>query len=339
MEVRHLAMIGVWRLSIAAGLIVLLAAATVAAQSPSTGSGQAFPDKPIRMIVPLPPGSASDFLARTLGLSLSNIYKQQVVVDNRPGAGGLIGSTLLTKSTPDGYTLAMIAPPHVVGPMLQASPPYRPLEDIAAVAGVATIPNMLVIAANVPAKNLQEFIAYGKANPGKLNLASVGYGTLSHLGAEIFNRAAGIRTVHVPFKLNSDVYAEMQGGRVHYFVFTVPAATPMLQDGKLRAIAVTGAKRTPAFPDVPTVAEAGLPAAQSDGWWGVIAPAGTPRRIVAKLNSDIVKLLRLPDTREKFARQGAEVIDDPTPEGFMKLMNSESLRYQQLIKDIGIKPQ
>lgn len=319
------------RTSLAVGCAALLAAAAAVAQQ--------FPDKPIRMIVPLPPGSASDFLARTLGQSLSDAYKQQVVVDNRPGAGGLIGSTILTKATPDGYTLAMIAPPHIVATLLQSDPPYRPLADVVAVVAVATIPNLVVVAPNVPANNLQEFIAFAKLKPGQLNYASVGYGTLAHLSAEILIRAAGISAVHVPFKLNADAYAEMQAGRVHFFVFTVPAAAPMLREGKLRALAITGAKRSGAFPDVPAIGEAGLPGAQSVGWWGVVAPAGTPRKAVTRLNGDIVKILREPETREKFARQGAEVIDDTTPEGFMNLMKSEYVRYRKLIKDAGIKPQ
>ena len=318
--------------AIAAGLAALVAAATAAAQP--------FPDRPIRMIVPLPPGTASDFLARTLGLSLSDAYKQQVVVDNRPGAGGLIGSGIVAKSSADGYTLAMVAPPHVVGPLLQLNPPYRPLEDFAAVVEVASLPNVVVVAPGVPAKNLQELIALIKPKPGQFNYASVGFGTSSHLAPEILNRAAGISVVHVPFKVIPDVMSEMAAGRVHYTVFTAPASLTMLRgDAKLRAIAVTSAKRSATFPDLPTVAEAGLPEATSDAWFGILAPAGTPRKVIMQLNADVVKILRQPETRDKFARQGAELVDDTSPDGFAKLMKAEYTRYQKLIKDAGLKQQ
>lgn len=316
----------------AAGLAALLAPAIAAAQP--------FPDKPVRMIVPLPPGTASDFLARTIGQSLSETYKQQVVVDNRPGAGGMIGSGIVAKSTPDGYTLAMIAPPHLVAPLLQKEPPYRPLEDFTAVIAVASLPNVIVVAPSVPAKNVQELVALAKAKPGQLNYASVGFGTLAHLSAEILNSAAGISVVHVPFKVIPDVITEMLAGRVHYLSFTAPSALGMLRsEPKLRAIAVTSAKRSAALPDLPTVAEAGLPAAQSDGWFGIVAPARTPLKIVAKINADVVKVLREPETKEKFARQGAEFVDDTTSAGFDKLLKSEYVRYQKLIKDAGLKQQ
>ncbi len=324
----------------AAGCAALLFAAAAGAQPAANNPGPAFPDKPIRMIVPLPPGTASDFLARTLGQYLSDAYKQQVVVDNRPGAGGLIGSGIVAKAIPDGYTLAMVAPPHVVGPLLQLKPPYRPLEDFAAVIEVASLPNVVVVAPSVPAKNVQELVALIKPKPGQFNYASVGFGTSSHLAPEILNRAAGISVVHVPFKVIPDVMTEMAAGRVHYTVFTAPASLTMLRgDAKLRALAVTSAKRSATFPDLPTVAEAGFPEATSDAWFGIVAPAGTPRRIVMRINADVVKILRLPETKEKFARQGAELVDDTTPEGFSRLMKSEYTRYATLIKDAGIKPQ
>jgi len=301
---------------------------------------QPFPERPVRMVVPLPPGTASDFLARTLGQRLADIYKQQVVVDNRPGAGGLIGSTIVAKASADGYTLAMIAPPHVVGPLLQKEPPYRPLDDFAAVIEVASLPNVIVIAPGLPVKNLQELVALIKPRPGEFNYASVGFGTSSHLAPEILNRAAGLKVVHVPFKVIPDVMTEMAAGRVHYTVFTAPASLTMLRgDPKLRAIAVTSARRSATFPDLPTVAEAGLPDAQSDAWFGIVAPAGTPKKVIAQINADVVKVLREAETREKFLRQGAEFVDDTTPDAFARLMKTEYLRYQKLIKDVGIKPQ
>ena len=306
----------------------------------AAAGAQQFPERPIRMVVPLPPGTASDFLARTLGQRLADIYKQQVVVDNRPGAGGLIGSTIVAKASADGYTLAMIAPPHVVGPLLQKEPPYRPLDDFAAVIEVASLPNVIVIAPSVPAKNLQELVALIKPRPGEFNYASVGFGTSSHLAPEILNRAAGLKVVHVPFKVIPDVMSEMAAGRVHYTVFTAPASLTMLRgDPKLRAIAVTSARRSATFPDLPTVTEAGFPEATSDAWFGIVAPAGTPKKIIAQINADVIKVLREPETKEKFLRQGAEFVDDTTPDGFGRLLKTEYLRYQKLIKDVGIKPQ
>ena len=317
----------------------LLAAVAACAQSASTGSGQAFPDKPIRMIVPLPPGTASDFLARTTGQRLADIYKQQVVIDNRAGAGGLIGSTITAKANPDGYTLAMIGPPHLVAPLFQDNPPYRPVEDFVAIAEAAAIPNVVVVGPAVPANSVAELIALAKAKPGEYNYPSLGYGTSAHLAAEIFNRAAGIRAVHVPFKGMADVYTEMLAGRVHYFVFTAPAAVTMLRDGKLKALAVTTMKRSPSFPDLPTVVELGMPAAESVAWFGIVAPAGTPRAIISRLHADFVKVLREPDIKEKFARQGAEPSVDTTPEKFAAFIKSEYARYQVLIREAGLKPQ
>lgn len=302
-------------------------------------SADAYPVKPIRIIVPLPPGTASDFIARVLGQSLTDTYKQQVVTDNRPGAGGLIGSNLVTKASPDGYTLGMVGAPHLVGPLLQSNPPYRPLDDIVAIVEVAAVPNVLLVAPGVPVKSVQQLVALAKSKPGELNFASVGVGSISHLGAEIFNRAAGITAVHIPFKVISDAYGEMLAQRVHYMIFTVPAAVPMLRDGKLRALAVTTERRSLALPDVPTIVEAGLPEAQSYLWLGVIGPAGVPRSIAKKLHGDIIKILREPQIREQFERQGAEPIVDASPEAFMHLLKSEYKRYDQLLGNMKLQAQ
>jgi tripartite-type tricarboxylate transporter receptor subunit TctC len=298
-----------------------------------------FPARPIRMIVPLPPGTASDFLARVVGEQLGDKYKQQMVVDNRPGAGGLIGSSLLTKATADGYTFAMIAPPHVVAPMLRADPPYHPLKDVSAVTEVAVIANVLMVSPRVPAKSVKELVALAKAKPGQMNFASVGVGTIAHIGAAIFNHAAGINAVHVPFKVLGDVFAETLAGNVHYFIFTVPSTLPMIKDGRLRPLAVTTAKRSIALPDVPTMAEAGFPGARSDGWFGIVAPAGAPRRIVAQVSRDVAQLLRDPKLLQRFALQGAEAAVDSTPEKFTKRMQDEYVGFQKLIKAVGLKPQ
>ena len=304
----------------------------------AAGAAEQSPTKPIRMIVPLPPGTASDFLARVIGEQLAGAYKQQMVVDNRPGAGGLIGSSLLTKATADGYTFAMIAPPHVVGPMLRKDPPYHPLKDVSAVTEVAMIANVLMVSPRVPAKSVRELVALAKSKPGQMNYASVGVGTIAHIGAAIFNHATGIDAVHVPFKVLGDVFAETVAGNVHYFIFTVPSTLPMIKDGRLRALAVTTAKRSIALPDVPTMAEAGFPGARSDGWFGIVAPAGAPRKILAQVSRDVARLLRDPKLVKRFALQGAEPAVDSTPEKFTKRMQAEYTGFQKLIKEVGLKP-
>jgi tripartite-type tricarboxylate transporter receptor subunit TctC len=297
-----------------------------------------YPDKPIRMIVPFPPGSASDFLARTIGLKLNDLYGQQVVIDNRPGAGGVVGSTMIAKAIPDGYTLGMIGQPYLINAILQKDAPYRALEDVVAIAEVAALANVLVIAPNLPIKTTAELIAMAKARPGELNFGSAGIGASSHIAGEAFKAAAGINVVHVPFKLLGDVFTEMIAGRVHMYMFPLPAVMPMLKDGKLRPLAVGTAKRTPSLPDVPTISESGLPGFTSESWFGVVAPAGTPRNIVQQLNRDIINILKTPDIGERFLRQGAEAVYG-TPEQFRELMREEYAKYQKLVKDAGISSQ
>jgi tripartite-type tricarboxylate transporter receptor subunit TctC len=315
------------------------AVAASAAFAPVVMAADAFPVRPIRMIVPLPPGTASDFLARVLGERLGDAYKQQVVVDNRPGAGGLIGSSLLTKATADGYTYAMIAPPHVVAPLLRKDPPYHPLKDVTAVMEVAVIANVLMVSPRLPAKNVKELVALVKSKPGQMNFASVGVGTIAHISAAIFNHATGIDAVHVPFKVLGDVFAETLAGNVHYFIFTVPSTLPMIKDGRLRALAVTTATRASALPDIPTMAEAGFPGAQSDGWFGIVAPAGAPPKIVAQVSADVARILRDPKIQQRLALQGAVPSADSSPARFTKRMQDEYVGFQKLIKAVGLKPQ
>jgi tripartite-type tricarboxylate transporter receptor subunit TctC len=315
----------------AAGLAVLLAAATAAAQP--------FPNRPIRLIVPFPPGTASDFLGRTIGAALGDIYKMQVVVDNRPGAGGLIGTASLIAATPNGYTIGLFGPPYITSPMLQKKRPYDPFKDGAPIVQIAGIPNIVGVSNQLPPKTLQEFIAYAKARPGQLNYASPGVGSIAHFGGEILNRAAGMQIVHVPFKVIGEAFTEMFAGRVHFFVFAAPAAVPMVRDNRVRALAVTTPKRIAALPEVPTVAESGLPAAEHVAWFGIFAPAGTPKSLVNKLAADITRIVRNPETKMLFERQGAEPVDDSSPEAFSKLLKSEYARFEKLIKEAGIQPQ
>lgn len=320
-----------WATLIAAGLAVLLAVATAVAQS--------YPNRPIRLVVPFPPGTASDFLGRTIGTALTDLYKIQVVVDNRPGAGGLVGTPTVLQATPDGHTIGLFGPPYITSALLQAKRPYEPLKDGVPIVQVAGISNIVGISLAVPAKTFQEFLAYARARPGQLNYASVGVGSIAHFGAEILNHAAGIRAVHVPYKNLGDVWAEMFAGRVHYFVFAAPAAMPMVKEGRVRAIAVTTPNRIPALPDTPTVAQAGLPAAEHVAWFGIFAPAGTPKSLVNKLAADITAIARNPETKALFERQGAEPVDDSSPEAFARLVKAEAARYEKLIREAGLQLQ
>ena len=300
-------------------------------------TADSYPTRPIRVIVPLPPGTATDFISRTLSIPLTELYKQQIVVENRPGAGGLIGSGLAAKATPDGYTLVMVAPPHTMATLLNPNPPYHPVKDFTPVAGIALVPNLLVVSPNLPVKTVMELAALLRNNPGKYNFASVGVGSLAHIGGEIFNRAANTKQVHVPFKFLGDAFTETMADRVHYFLFTVPSASPIVREGRLRALAVSGSKRSSAWPNLPTVAEAGLPEATSDGWFGLMGPAGVPKTVVRQLEADIGKLLRDPKIREALAKGGAEVPNDTSTAAFAKLMQVEYERYVRLVKEAGLK--
>jgi tripartite-type tricarboxylate transporter receptor subunit TctC len=296
-----------------------------------------YPTKPVRLVVPFPPGFASDFLARTTGQKLGEAYNQQIVIDNRPGAGGLIGSGIVAKASPDGYTLVMIGQAHLINALIHKNPGYDPFKDFAPVTQIALMPSVIVIAPNVPAKSLSELIALAKAKPGQYNFGSGGVGSWSYFSGEMLKSAAGIDIVHVPFRSVGDVLSEMVAGRVHLYVFPLPAVMPILKGGKLRPLVVASSKRVAALPDVPTTAEQGLPNYQTDNWFGIGAPARTPRAIIVQLNRDIVRVLQEPEIKERFLAQGAEPAFGE-PEQFLKLQQDEYARVMKLIKDLGIVP-
>lgn len=297
-----------------------------------------FPNKPIRIIVTTPAGSGADFFARTLAQGLGEIYKGQApVVENRPGAGGLIGTRELANAAPDGYTLGVASTAHIVAPLLQANPPYRPLADFTPIAQLTALPFILVAAPTVPAKNLSEWVSALRAEPKKYNFGSLGNGTAAHLGAEIFNAAAGVDVVHVPFKGASDLYTALISGEVHYAALFVPTAG-VLRSGRAKVLAVTGKTRNVALPDVPTVAEQGLPAAEAEALMGIVAPAGLPPDLVRKLHADITAVLRKPETREKFAVQSGEPTPEVTPADYAAKLKAEHELYQRLLPRMGLKP-
>jgi len=324
---------GAWRVALCAPAAFLGAAPGAA--SPASLFAD-YPVRSIRIVVASSPGTADDFFARSLGQELESFYGQRIFIENRSGAGGLIGNTLVSKANGDGYTLGMVGVTRIITELLRDEPPYRALADIVGVAHVASITNVLVVANAVPAHTAPEFVAYARTRGGDLNYASLGIGSASHLAGELFTRALGIDAVHIPFSRLTDSFVEKLLGRVHYSVLTLPAVVAPVREGRLRALAVMTRRRSPALPGVPAIAEAGLPEAQIDRWSGIVAPRGTPRRIVEQLHGDIVRGLRKAALRESFVRQGAESTPESTPDGFMRLMQKEYLRYQALIRDGAI---
>jgi tripartite-type tricarboxylate transporter receptor subunit TctC len=299
---------------------------------------QAFPTHPVRMVVPFPPGAASDFLARVLGQKLSESWGQQVVIDNRPGAGGLIGGTAVAKSNSDGYTIAMVGQPHLTVFLLSKEPPWDPFKDFTHIGLVAAMPNVVTVGPGLQVNTLTELLAQVRAKPGFYNFGSAGVGSSSHLAGEMFNAAAGLKAVHVPFKLLSDALAELYGGRIHYYLYPLPAAMPALRDGKIRAIASGGRARSAALPQVPAMSESGMPGFISETYFGLLGPAGLPKSIVAKINGESVRILNSDDVRGRYQQNGAEA-SPTTPEGFEKVQRTEFERVRKVVKDLDIKPQ
>ena len=320
------------RLLAAASVVILTAAAATAAQAQAP-----YPSKPVRIVVPFPAGGTTDILARAVAQKLVESNGQPVVVDNRPGAGGNIGAELVAKAPPDGYTLLMgTVGTHAINPSLYARMPYDHQKDFAPVILVAGVPNVLVVHPSVPANTVQELIAYGRANPGKLNFASSGSGTSIHLAGELFKTMSGVQMTHVPYKGSAPAIADLLGGQVQIMFDNLPSALPQIKAGRLRALAVTSAQRAPALPDVPTVAEAGLPGFEASSWFGLLAPAGTPKDVIAKLNTEVAKWLASPEAREKLTAQGANAFG-MSPEDFVRHIAVETTKWQKVVKESGAK--
>lgn len=322
----------------AAGL-ALLAAGLAPAPAAADSEHAVYPARTIRIIVAASPGAAEDFFARTVGTELEDVYRRRVIVDNRAGAGGLIGNSLVSRASADGYTLAMVGVTRIINELMREGAPYKALGDIVGVAHVASITNVLVTTPRFLKLSPREFVSMARHRVGELNYASLGIGSASHLAGEVFSRAVGVQAVHIPYRMLSDSLTEMGMGRVHYAVFTLPAVMGPLKGGRLLPLAVMTPQRSPTLPDVPAIAEAGLPEAQFDSWSGIVAPRGTPRRIVEQLHGDIVRGLKKAELRNLFVRQGAESMPDSTPDGFMRHMQLEYLRFQSMIKEGGIKPE
>lgn len=298
---------------------------------------QAWPSKPIRYIVPFAPGGTTDILARTVGDKLAIALGQPVVIENKPGAGGGVGAEITAKSTPDGYTImGGTISTHAINASLYKSLPYDPVRDFAPIVLIARVPNMLVVHPDVPAKDVAELVALLRANPGKYTFASAGNGTSQHLSGELFKSMAGAEMQHVPYKGSPPALQDVMGGQVSMTFDNITTAWPLAKGGKLRALAVTTAKRSAIAPDVPTLAEAGLPGFEVGSWQGVFAPAGTPPDIVRRLNAEIVKILNTQEVRDKLAALGAEVVGN-TPEEFATMVKAEVGKWADVVKKSGAR--
>ena len=320
-------------------IVLRLIACIALACAAAPGFAQApYPNHPIRIVVPFPAGGTTDIIARAVAQKLTEATGQPVVVDNRPGAGGNIGSELVAKAAPDGYTLLMgTVGTHAINPNLYAKMPYDHVRDFAPVILVAGVPNVLEVYPGLPINSVQELIAYGKANPGKLNFASSGSGTSIHLSGELFKTMTGVQMAHIPYKGSAPALQDLVGGQVQLMFDNLPSSLALIKAGKLRALAVTSAQRSSALPDVPTVAEAGLPGFEASSWFGLLAPAGTPKEIVAKLNGEVAKWLATPDAKEKLAAQGAIANTGLTPDDFTRHIATETAKWQKVVKESGAK--
>src|ERR1700736_1593838 len=309
------------------GLSVLLWPASVAAQD--------FPNKPIRLVVPFPAGGPNDLVARVIGQRMSELIKQPVLIDNRGGQGGVLGTDAVAKAKPDGYTIAIAsAGALAISPSMEKVA-YDPLKDLQAITLVATVPEMLVVAANVPARNMSELIALAKAQPGKLNFASSGPGSLPHLAGELLKLTAKIDIVHVPYRGAAPAVNDLLGQQVQMAFLDLPASLPQIKAGKLRAIAIRSPRRAATAMEVPTTAEEGMPDLLAENWYGMVAPAGTPPPIVTTLNRIATEAMADPTVKEKLASQGAELIGD-TPEHFARFIDAEIGKWAKVIKDAGV---
>ena len=305
------------------------------AQSPAKNGSLPYPTRPVQIIVPFTPGTGMDILARMVGQKLSERWGQPVIVDNRPGASGNIGTDLVVKAAPDGYTLLITANTLVMTVSLYRNVPYDPIKDLAPVEKMAVGTMAITLNPSVPAHTLKEFVAYAKANPGKLAYGSPGVGTPQHLATELLKSEAGIDMLHVPYKGSAGAITGLLSGDVAMMSNALHAVLPQVKAGKLNAIAVGGPKRSRVAPDIPTFAESGYPDFDVDFWYGLLAPAATPKEIIAKLNQDITQVLNAPEMREKLSDQGLEPVTG-TPEQFAELIRTDLARWAKVIKTAGI---
>jgi tripartite-type tricarboxylate transporter receptor subunit TctC len=319
----------------------VLYAACLAAALPCTTVAHAqgaYPQKPIRLVAPFAAGGGTDILARLVGQKASEMLGQQIIVDNRGGAGGTIGTEIAAKAPPDGYTLILVSASHAINPGLYPKLSYDSVNDFAPITQIATSPGILVVNPSLPVKSVKDLIALARAKPGQINYASAGSGTPPHLAGELFKVMAKIDMVHVPYKGNAPAFTDVIGGQVSLIFPTMPSAMPFIKSGKLRPIAVTSAKRSPAAADIPTIAESGLPGYEATSWYGILAPARTPPQIVARLHEVLVSVIGAPDMKDKLAAQGLDPVGN-TPQQFAAVIKSEIVKWAKVVKASGAKPE
>ncbi len=297
----------------------------------------AYPSKPIRFVVPYPPGGPLDTIARLLGQKVSESVKQPVVIENKAGAGGNIGADFVAKSPPDGYTLLMGAvATHAINPSLYARMPYDAARDFVPVTQIASTPNVLIVHPSIAASSVSEFIAHAKANPGKLNFGSGSTGSAGHLAGELFKATAGVDMAHIPYKGAAPAMQDLIGGQIHLMFDNLASALTQVRAGKVKAIAVTTAKRSTLAPELPTVAESGVPGFDISTWFGLFVPAGTPPEVVARLHAEFTRALAAPDVRERMLKLGAEPVGN-RPEEFAAYIRAEAEKYARVVKASGAK--
>ena len=298
---------------------------------------QTYPARAVRMIVPFPPGGPNDILARVVSQKMSESLGQQIIVDNRGGAGGIIGTEAGAKAAPDGYTLLLSGTAALsINPSLHAKLPYDPVKDFAPISLLATAPSILIVHPTLPVKTVKEFVALAKKRPGQLNYASAGVGTPPHLAGELFKSMAGIDITHVPYKGGGPALTDLLAGQVELYFSGISSAIPLIREGRVKAIAVTSAKRSSVMPDMPTIAESGLPGYEVGNWYAILGPAGLPRDIVSRINTEIVKALKSQDTHKRVLELGADPVGS-SPEQLASYMKAEIAKWAKVIKAAGIK--
>ena len=325
----------------AASLLVLAvwsAGGMAQTSKPASGAGGAanYPNALIRFIVPFAPGSGNDTLARRMGQLLSESFKQTVIIENQAGAGGIIGIAQVTRAAPNGYTIGMGSTSTLgIGPYMQKEPPYDPVKDVAPVTLLATAPYILALHPKVPVSTFAELLTYSRANRGKLNYATAGIGTTPHLAAEVFNKQAGIDWTHVPYKGAAPATAGAVAGETQILYGPIVSTVPMLKSGQLKAVAMTGARRSPVVPDLPTFAESGFPGFEASNWYGIVAPARTPAAITERLHAEILRHLSSPEVRTQINNDGAQILGSG-PSEFAEFIRNESERYKKVIKELNL---
>ena len=317
--------------------LALLACVITATGVAQAQSAAPYPNRPLRFIVPFTPGGSNDIFGRIIGQRLSEAMGQPVLIDNRPGAGGLLGAGLVAKAPPDGYNLMIHSTSFTTNVAIQSKLPFDPFRDIAPITRLGMGALMITVSAEFPAKTMQELLALARAKPGALNYGSSGSGGINHLATEVLNRMAKIQTVHIPYKGIGPALTDLMGGQLQFLLSGIPNVMPQVKSGRVRALAVSTPARSPFVPDVPTIAESGVPGYAAVLWWGLFAPGGTPKPIIDRLNAETVKVLQTAEMRDRLAAEGAEPAGT-TPEAFARIVRDEILFWRAVARDAAIKP-